>query len=306
MVQSSYLTKKEIFRYKRRTSHKPNTQYKQAMKTKLLVFTLCSIFIFVSCNKDEDYTPNSNVVNAFNNRFPDAKDVSWKIKAGYHMADFINGSYEAEAWYDDSGNWIATETELPFKSLPMPVQESFNFSKYKTWTIDNVSKLEREQAPMPLYIIEAENNKMEVTLSYAAEGKLVKETVGKDDEGFQPITIPTAIKEYITKNYPGATILDYDRVNTEFEVEILHNFMYIEVLFDKNNQWISSSWPTTFGLLPEVISSAYNASEYANNYEIDEILQVEKPTGTFFQFELEQNDNDILVTFNAEGMIVNP
>lgn len=275
------------------------------MKTKLtwLVFVLCSIFIWSGCSKDDDYTPNADVVNSFKNKYPDAKKISWKTKAGYHVVDFIDGTYEAEAWYDDSGNWIATETELPFNALPNAVKESFGFSRYNTWHVDETSRLEKEDAPEPLYIIEVENNDTEVALHYAKEGTLIREVIGKDKEEFQPVTIPSDIRKYITDNYPGATILDYESESSGFEVDILHNYMYIEVLFDASNRWVSSSWVTTLGLLPEVVSSAFNSSEYAG-YEIDEIRQVEKPTGTFYEFELELNDNDITVTFDSAGGIV--
>lgn len=276
------------------------------MKTKLswLVFVLCGMLIAAGCSKDDDdYTPNSNVVNAFKSKYPDAKKVSWKIKAGYHVVDFVDGTYETEAWYDDSGNWIATETEIPYKAMPFAVQESFTFSRYSTWKIDETSQLEREDAPEPLYIIEVENNDMEVALHYAKEGTLVREVIGKDKEEFQPVTIPSEIRKYITDTYPGATILDYERESTGFEVDILHDYMYIEVWFDTSNKWVSSSWPTTLGLIPEVVADAFRSSEYAG-YEIDEIRQVEKPAGTFYKFELELNDNDITVTFDSEGTIV--
>lgn len=275
------------------------------MKTKfsLLVFTLCCILIGTGCSKDDDYTPNQEVVNAFKSKYPDAKKVSWKIKAGYHVVDFVNGTYETEAWYDDSGNWIATETDIPLSAMPYAVRESFGYSRYSTWHVDETSQLEREDAPEPLYIIEVENNDMEVALHYAKEGTLVREIIGKDNGEFQPITIPSEIRKFIADTYPGATILDYERESSGFEVDILHDYMYIEVLFDSDNKWVSSSWATTLGLLPEVVSTAFNNSEYAG-YEIDEIRQVEKPAGTFYEFELELNDNDMTVTFNSEGEII--
>lgn len=276
------------------------------MKVKLTTFVLilCSLLI-TGCNKDDDnHTPNINVISKFDTMYPDATNVSWDTKAGYHIAEFTNGSFKTEAWYDDSGNWIATETELTLKALPIPVQSSFGSSQYATWKIDDVSMLERDLAPEPVYIIEVEKGDVDIKLHYAKEGTLIKETIGDNNNGFEPVTIPLAIKEYINTNYTGAVILDYDREKTGFEVDILYNNMYIEVQFDTNDNWVNSSWPTTLGLLPQMIQDAFVTSQYAG-YEIDEIRQVQKPAGIFYEFELEQaNGVDLIITFNAQGQII--
>lgn len=277
-----------------------------AMKVKLTILVLMVIGLIVTgCSKDDnDHTPNMNVVSAFNARYPDARQVKWDTKAGYHIADFINGSSNAEAWYDDSGNWIATETELSLKTLPIAVQNSFGFSQYANWNIDDVSMLERDLAPEPVYIIEAEKGDVEVKLHYAKEGTLINIQYDDNNSGFQPVTIPQAIRNYINTNYSGAVILDYEKEKTGFEIDIYYSGMYIELQFDLTDNWVSSSFDTTLHLLPQAVQDAFAASQYAS-YEIDAIKQVQKPAGTFYEFELEQaNGVDLIITFNAQGEIV--
>ena len=43
-------------------------------------------------------------------------------EAGYVKAEFYTGSYEAEAWFDPQGNWMLTETDLPYNALPQTVK----------------------------------------------------------------------------------------------------------------------------------------------------------------------------------------
>lgn len=116
------------------------------MKTKAFIMAtlVCSSFVFMSCDDDDDkFTPESIVTKAFDTKYPDAQRVSWENEAGYVKAEFYTGSYEAEAWFDPQGNWMLTETDLPYKALPQTVKNSFEASLYAKWKIDDVDMLER-------------------------------------------------------------------------------------------------------------------------------------------------------------------
>ena len=104
---------------------------------------VCSSFVFMSCDDDDDkFTPESIVTKAFDTKYPDAQRVSWENEAGYVKAEFYTGSYEAEAWFDPQGNWMLTETDLPYKALPQTVKNSFEASLYAKWKIDDVDMLD--------------------------------------------------------------------------------------------------------------------------------------------------------------------
>lgn len=119
------------------------------MKKKAFIMAtlVCSSFVLMSCDDDDDkFTPESIVTKAFDTKYPDAQRVSWENEAGYVKAEFYTGSYEAEAWFDPQGNWMLTETDLPYKALPQTVKNSFEASLYAKWKIDDVDMLER---PVP-------------------------------------------------------------------------------------------------------------------------------------------------------------
>lgn len=103
------------------------------MKTKAFIMAtlVCSSFVSMSCDDDDDkFTPDSIVTKAFDTKYPDAQRVSWENEAGYVKAEFYTGSYEAEAWFDPQGNWMLTETDLPYNALPQTVKNSFEASLY--------------------------------------------------------------------------------------------------------------------------------------------------------------------------------
>ncbi len=68
---------------------------------------------------------------------------------------------------------------------------------------------------------------------------------GDDDDGvagngnhIDPATLPTAIRNYIAANYPGATITEAERYSNQYEVELNNG---VELYFDLNGNLISSS-----------------------------------------------------------------
>ena len=163
------------------------------MKTKAFIMAtlVCSSFVFMSCDDDDDkFTPESIVTKAFDTKYPDAQRVSWENEAGYVKAEFYTGSYEAEAWFDPQGNWMLTETDLPYKALPQTVKNSFEASLYAKWKIDDVDMLERPDAGT-IYVLDVENGEQDADLHYTEGGILIKEvTDGNGDNEHRPSVTP--------------------------------------------------------------------------------------------------------------------
>lgn len=278
------------------------------MRTKLSVLTLamCGLLAFTSCDDDDNnYLPDQTVTKAFDTKYPDAGKVEWETKSGYEVADFHISGNDAEAWFDNKGNWLMTKTEINFGLLPEAVRKDLRANEYADWKYTDFDKLERSNAAT-IYVIEAEQGEKEVDLYYAEDGTLIKVVNDTDDDNshFQPTTIPQAITDAINEMYAGATIVDFDQEKNGFEVDILHNSIYKDVYFNAANEWISTEWDITEDKVPAIVMNALKASDY-KNYRIEDIDQIEKPAGTFYLFELEQGDNDVEVTISAEGNIEN-
>ncbi|WFE82887.1 PepSY-like domain-containing protein [Parabacteroides chongii] len=278
------------------------------MRTKLSVLALamCGLLAFTSCDDDDNnYLPDQTVTKAFDTKYPDAGKVEWETKSGYEVADFHISGNDAEAWFDNKGNWLMTKTEINFGLLPEAVRKDLRANEYADWKYTDFDKLERSNAAT-IYVIEAEQGEKEVDLYYAEDGTLIKVVNDTDDDNshFQPTTIPQAITDAINEMYAGATIVDFDQEKNGFEVDILHNSIYKDVYFNAANEWISTEWDITEDKVPAIVMNALKASDY-KNYRIEDIDQIEKPAGTFYLFELEQGDNDVEVTISAEGNIEN-
>ena len=278
------------------------------MRTKLSVLALamCGLLAFTSCDDDDNnYLPDQTVTKAFDTKYPDAGKVEWETKSGYEVADFHISGNDAEAWFDNKGNWLMTKTEINFGLLPEAVRKDLRANEYADWKYTDFDKLERSNAAT-IYVIEAEQGEKEVDLYYAEDGTLIKIVNDTDDDNshFQPTTIPQAITDAINEMYAGATIVDFDQEKNGFEVDILHNSVYKDVYFNAANEWISTEWDITEDKVPAIFMNALKASDY-KNYRIEDIDQIEKPAGTFYLFELEQGDNDVEVTISAEGNIEN-
>lgn len=276
------------------------------MKTNLFLSSMLAgaFCLFSACDDDDKsgYLPDDGTIKALSDKYPDARNVSWETKGDYAVADFITGSQEAEAWFDAQGNWMMTETDIPYEALPAPVKTAFQ-QKYKGWKVDDVDKLERSDAGT-VYVIEAEQGETDVDLYYTAEGQLIKEVMDDDNAGtHEPFQIPEAIKSKIAELYPDAVILEYDVDKQTIEVDILHNQAAKEVVFDATYNWLYTEWDTPLSAVPEAVQTALKNSSYGT-YHIDDIDVIEKADGLFYVFELEKGNEEVTVTYTAEGVAV--
>ncbi len=278
------------------------------MKTKVLIMAalVCNSFVSMSCSDDDNnFVPENVVTRAFDTKYPDARQVSWENEAGYVKAEFYTGSYEAEAWFDPQGNWLLTETDLPYNALPQAVRSAFEAGPYASWKVDDVDKLERPDTGT-IYVLDVESGERDADLHYSENGILVKEvTDGNGNDEHLPNATPDTIKELITEMYPGATILEIDTEARGTEVDILHENIHKEVWLDSQDNWLYTEWEIRSSQAPDVVMNAFRASAYAS-YRIDDIHVIQKAEGLFYEFELEQGDRDVTILFSEAGSLVSP
>lgn len=280
------------------------------MKTKLSILALavCGMLAFTSCDDDDNnYTPDQTITKAFDTKYPNAGRVEWETKNGYEVADFRFEGNETEAWFDNTGKWLMTKTEINYGQLPEPVRTSLEQSEYSGWKRSDIDKVERlvGSTTTTVYVIEVEQGNQEVDLYYTPDGVLIKTVNDDDNDGnnnFVPVETPQTITEFIYEKYPGATIKDIEREHNGFEVDIFHNNIFKDVYFNSNNEWVSSEWDILEANVPAIVMNALKGSEYSS-YRIDDIDYIETPAGVFYKFDLEQGDNDIEMTISAEGVI---
>jgi Putative beta-lactamase-inhibitor-like, PepSY-like len=70
--------------------------------------------------------PPAKVIQAFNQKYPNAKEVSWNAdRNARHEAEFKLGGIHYRADFKTDGTWVETETTVKWKDLPAATKESF-------------------------------------------------------------------------------------------------------------------------------------------------------------------------------------
>ena len=226
------------------------------MKTTLVtaLILLSTTFAFSSC-KDSSYTPPQNVVSAFKAKYPSAKRVEWEVKNTYQVAEFHIDFTEVEAWFDNNGQWVMTESDVKYNSLPVVIRNSFKSGEYGRWEVEDVDKLERAGMET-IYIIEAELGEQEVALHYLENQQIMKEVVFNHQNQWVVTTwevshnnVPANVMNVLkTSSYANYRIDDIDYEEREdgslvyiFEVE--QGDREFDVTIDANNLKIVSAIP---------------------------------------------------------------
>lgn len=269
-----------------------------------------------SCNDDEDsITVPTELVNALAEKHPSAQRIEWGTKGTFYVADFHEGNFEKEAWFTADATWQMTETDIPYQELPGSVKAAYEKSPYKldTWIIDDVDMLERKDVST-VYVIEIEKKgQQDRDLYYSPEGILLKEVVDTDDddrgsEDYLPSEIPSAIRDFISENYPDARIVEVEKEkNGMTEIEIIDKNIRKDVLLTADGQWHSTTWDISIAHLQNGAQKVIDAITQAYpGYAIDDVEFVETPANTkgYYLIEIEKGDHELKVKVSVEGEIM--
>ena len=117
------------------------------------------------------------------------------------------------------------------------------------------------------------------------------------------VEVPKAIQSFLNQKYPNATVLKFDKEKNGPEVDIKDKGIRKEVLFNANNEWVYTQWDIRPEDVPVVVMDELASSAY-NQYKVLEVDAIEKPAGMFYTFELKMDNNEVKLTFDAEGQLV--
>lgn len=291
------------------------------MKFKHFIFIVPALILTIvlntGCSNDRDPTnntvvPNSEIINAFKQQFPEAKNVVWNKKMEYYVASFDmpqnstnpNGDRLNKAWYTETGDCSLSEIEIPVNDLPQNILQHFESSDYKAigYIIDDVDLLTRGEEKKYKLEIEAEG-KEDVDLYYAFDGTFLYEKVDKDGNS-ESAPIPGFATDFIKQKYPEAVILESesDEKTGTYEIDITIKEIEMEVVFDFKGNWLHTSTEIELSLLPnEVMTTLKNI--LGPNDETDNIEKWETPNGIQYVIEVENEteNKEFTYIFNEKG-----
>jgi hypothetical protein len=118
------------------------------------------------------------------------------------------------------------------------------------------------------------------------------------------IAINNDIRSFIEQKYEGARILYAEKeFNGEIDVEIIHDNKKKDVKFNRNNNWINTTWDVAINDLPDAARESV-INRYPD-YRIDDVDYIETPSGDRYKVEMEKGEWDKTVFVTANGEILN-
>ena len=118
------------------------------------------------------------------------------------------------------------------------------------------------------------------------------------------IAINNDIRSFIEQKYEGARILYAEKeFNGEIDVEIIHDNKKKDVKFNRNNNWINTTWDVAINELPDAARESV-INRYPD-YRIDDVDYIETPSGDRYKVEMEKGEWDKTVFVTANGEILN-
>lgn len=275
------------------------------MKTSVFIFMLLGIagLALTGCNNKKSYKPDARIISAMNAKYPKAARIEWEQKHDYQVAEYYDNGVESEAWFDNNGRWLMTESDVKYTALPAAVRNGFEKSIYAGWKKDDIDKIERD-GMAPVYVIEVEKEGQDMDLYFTAGGMMVKAVNDDARERWgNYLPVMPVIKDRVVQKYPDATIINTYKKGGRLYVDIVDNNKPKELIFD-NNEWNETSWMVDRADVPSAVMNALQKSDY-NNYRIKDITFNEGKDFSYYHFDLEQGGTDKELSIDPNGQIVN-
>ena len=279
------------------------------MNTRLILFTcIAGLTLFFSgCSKNDDdhqgIIPLPPVENAFQEKYPDAKNPVFEIEGNYYVVDFNNEGSETTAWFTDQGVWMMEKIDIFFTQLPAAVSIAFKQGFYSNWTVDDTYAINRLNTGI-VYKIEAEQSKSEVDLYNSQYGNLIK-AVDDEINNDAPIVIPKEVSNLMEITFANAELLDIQQNSLGYELDMIDNQIYKVAQLNKDYRWQSTTWAMSEQEVPQIVMQGFESSAYASD-KVQSIYTLLNANGTFYLFKVSHNGQDETITFDVFGNIVKP
>ena len=126
--------------------------------------------------------PPEDVSGAFMKKFENAEDVRWdQEKENEWEAEFMLGGKQMSACFDNSGNWLESETAISKDELPASIMDSLHL-KFEGCEIEESFNIEKIDFTGYEILISQGTEKFEVLMNPDGEISDIKEAEKIDNE----------------------------------------------------------------------------------------------------------------------------
>lgn len=267
------------------------------------LFNICIFALCLShsgCSKDESIGENHTAKKNFDEMYPGATNIKWSSRSGHEVIRFNSSNRELEAWFDHSGSWKLTETEIPLTLLPSAVGKAFAQGDYSNWEIEDIDYVQRRDHD-PIYVLEVELGEEEFDLYYTSDGTLVKAFRDSDaTNDYLPKELPIVVSTYMEVHHRGFRLIDVEIEDGLLEIEFIENNTKMDIHFDNSGTWLRTSSKVTVNEFPKNLFEKLKASQYGA-FRIDDVEFVETPSASFYILELESGETDLDLRISLDG-----
>ncbi|MCC8019065.1 MAG: PepSY-like domain-containing protein [Rikenellaceae bacterium] len=282
------------------------------------VILICAVAIWaVACSKSEDFgvQVSNDTLDAFNDRFPGAKSVSWDKRGVYKVALFSYGGDKLTAWYTQDGVWCMTERTLPEGGIPRQVVNSFQLDEGRTGkSVLRVDHLTRDGIE-DIYVMVTGSDGDMTEYYYSEDGIQVKTVAGEEriyDDYRNEIVpaIPSQVLTKVAEQYPNARVMEVDVIFPGIiYVEIIDNLMLKTMEFSLTGAWSVTTWVVSEQFVKTQASDVYDAFlelGYNGNTAVTSVMCCETPTSLYYWFKLDNNGmrTNVKISSDAQNIVV--
>ena len=114
---------------------------------------------------------SATILSDIDARYPGATVADVETEENNTLEVLINdnGTYR-EVYFDNTGTWLQTTTDIPLNSVPATVINALSTSQYADYEIDDVEMLEIAEGSF--YLFELEKNDTEIDVKISPEGEV--------------------------------------------------------------------------------------------------------------------------------------
>ncbi|MDR1918204.1 MAG: PepSY-like domain-containing protein [Tannerellaceae bacterium] len=249
-------------------------------------------------NFTSEIRPNDQVLDTFNEKYPEAEDIVWHAQANCYVACFTRNSVFAYAWFSERGEWLLLAEDYAFDRLHHKIPEAFLKSIYAGWEIEKVDRLERKDMD-EVYVIRVTESNRFVSLYYSGFGNFIRAATGMKDFAYYPLTIPAGIEQEIDKLFEQPEVIDYWQDELAVHVAIRNKATYLSVAFSFDYKWICTFQDIRKEDLPQVVWKGFESFKYAH-YIIDYLRILYDSQGLAYLFYLSDDKGDKYILYMRE------
>lgn len=135
----------------------------------------------------------------------------------------------------------------------------------------------------------------------AIAGTFMATSCNDNDDNWRP---DQHIVNALENKYPGTSRVDWDREQNYYVADFRYENIEREAWFSEGGEWVMTESDITYEMLPQVVKTNFEASEYSS-WKKEDIDMLERlNTETLYILDLEQGEQEVDLYYNENGDLI--